>query len=381
MSQSTLLNCCPSPVKKIVGFEDLTRKAKRIPQLHLHMNYIDGLSEKGRITNLGRALFGSGGTGKSSLLLFIANYCKRNNWFVFYMPLGSNTAEQVFTDNVADVIVSTFFTDNKNAEELYGKELEESKGVDKLLRLLKALYSETNHKVLIAIDQWNIFLQNLRLSKGRDNDFLEFFNTFQTSGKMLNGIFIGALSSQSFFSLPIDVFPDATKQNHSITLKPFSNEELNGYIDLACSNGTLKDTPSEQKVEDYQYQSGSIPRLLHWMLTDPTGFKKKISDYYGQRMKKFMERSKDSTTNTGSNLLSYENIATSVYLNKRIVCAEADVASWVESGLLVQVFDKESEEGNLVEFDAPCPIARSAIYQQLRSTALDMVTFLMSDKI
>ncbi|KAG2374601.1 hypothetical protein C9374_010620 [Naegleria lovaniensis] len=332
------------------------------------MEYIDQVeTDSPRISDLGKALFGSPGTGKSSLLFFISNYCHKKGWVVLYWLFGSNS--------ISERYVSHFLKDNPT----YTFNPSSSR-IAQIQELLKTLYSQHESRVLVAIDQWNVFLTNLRTQK--NTMLLEYFNTFQTSGDLTNGVFIGALSSQSFFGLPLDVFPDASKQSSGIVISPYTSNEFKAHMDLAIHCKMIKSPPSLEQLADYQFETGGIPRLLLWMLSSKENFNNKVKDYYIQRMKKFIERYElTSPNNSKARNFSFQDISVSVYLNKSIICSATSITPWLESGLLVKMSNPE-EDTELDSFDAPCPIARSAIYACLTCVqdCTSLIQFLITDK-
>ena len=91
---------------------------------------------------------------------------------------------------------------------------------------------------------------------------LDYFKTFQTSGDLTNGIFIGASSCQSFCSLPLDVFPDASKHSMGMIISPYTPDEFKEHIDLIIHSKIISKPPSLEQVADYRFKTGGIPGLL-----------------------------------------------------------------------------------------------------------------------
>ncbi|KAL9642657.1 hypothetical protein ABK040_009736 [Willaertia magna] len=244
------------------------------------------------ISRQGKVLWGPGGAGKSTLLYFLANYQLQR----IVQSLVSNFLvdnEKVLTENLKTKIIRLKF-DIHNA-------------LNYFLQFLDILYTQTENKLLIALDQWDVLIKSLIES---NNENLHYFKTFTTAGSMGCGVFFGACSSQTSLTLPNFVFRDDERQRSKLNISPYSNDSFKTHISI-FTNYKGFNVLKEIDIKRLQKETGNLPRLLNWCFSstnkiiDYNTFKEKAINYYRSRLKVFLERNFDTISSRKDSMADF----------------------------------------------------------------------------
>lgn len=328
-----------------------------------HIDQYHNDFKNGVINRMGKALWGAGGVGKSSLLFLATQYCNAKGWIVIYIPTAP--LPTLPWSRWCDDLLSTI-------EDYYGEEIirEETvknacrtsePGPDTLLDVVYKLGSKASKPVLIAVDQWNVMI---REGSDASNSFTRFFSNFENVGTLKKAIFLCALSSQATSTLPSTAFRDANLQATKLRIDPYDNEAFNSHLGVMQTLGVLPKLTITQ-IETIRYETASIPRLVTWIAKDGLNideFSTKAIDYYSKRIGSFLARN--------ANNKETAHIAASIYLNK-VVKGPVDHI-WIDQGILLA-------QGSDI-YDAPCPSARKAIYSVMKTMNINYFKLLLSDK-
>ncbi|KAJ5067755.1 MITOCHONDRIAL 28S ribosomal protein S29 [Anaeramoeba ignava] len=331
-----------------------------------------------------RILIGSSGAGKSYILFHLAYYHYHlPDWIVLYIP-NMATLYNNPNHSVAQQIMNRMYLLYKTQlfekykfkfdEEFWRNpnpsEKEKKSMISQCLNLFSALTNGVflNHKIFIALDQWNILFRDEKMNQ--DNHILNFFREF---GEIPNGVFVTAVSS-SFE--PIDRLHDADYVTLIFRVSVYDKAELSAMIKY---NIKRKNLPEKVNIEHIQHLTGNVPRILFFLcqaFKNPKRSQNWEKDAHQATMKYYRDRifhilsKSQSQQKLKNSQIQHDSLqfAMLLYLNKDLPTLPNQ---WEMLGIFTEIDDKRCT--------FICDWAKEAFYQTINDNIYDYLEVLSMD--